>query len=590
MIDPLVRLAANAEPGSKRFVLLAGAGVSRDSGHPTAWDLLLATAEHLRAAEDSGSTTPIAEWFQASRYAAMPYAAMIEAVHPHAGEQRAFLDKHLPHRPPGRAQHLIAELAKRGILKAVVTPNFDDLLELGAAAANLPYEVIDNERGFADCTPLAHASRLRVYHPHGKLGGLLRNTPREVEELPAPIASELTRVFEDHAVIVLGYGGNEAGLMKALAARRRNIYPVYWLHKEDVLPPPAAVLGEQVVAIPIPAGAGAALQTVLQIQDGLARRIAARGRLDSGPALEAIAAARKDVAARVRSFCRDHEAAVRALAPRPEEMDLHAHPEADDDFLKALHAAEPLTAAFLEVARASAEHGSVAATTALREHCQQLMPRMCPRGERGATIRDYPQFLAQEMFGGLVALLVREERWDVLKSTLTHSVVGPEGDLAHWTELNAYITTLDEHRTRRLNSGRFTLAGDEYRSRFGRAPINEVCTLHELENADWLLAFATFYHAEPPGGHDVQAWYPRMTIQSRHTPPWLAKMRSRSFAEPLLEIMMPGTALGPRAERFAAHIEGACGLARTLWRSRGIAHALAQSQQRTLRDELFSLP
>lgn len=30
MIDPLVRLAANATPGARHFVLLAGAGVSRD--------------------------------------------------------------------------------------------------------------------------------------------------------------------------------------------------------------------------------------------------------------------------------------------------------------------------------------------------------------------------------------------------------------------------------------------------------------------------------------------------------------------------------------------------------------------------------
>lgn len=38
-MNSLIRLAANALPGEKKYVLFAGAGVSKDAGIPTVWDL-----------------------------------------------------------------------------------------------------------------------------------------------------------------------------------------------------------------------------------------------------------------------------------------------------------------------------------------------------------------------------------------------------------------------------------------------------------------------------------------------------------------------------------------------------------------------
>jgi len=39
-MNPVVKLAASALPGEKKYVLFAGAGVSKDAGMPTAWDLM----------------------------------------------------------------------------------------------------------------------------------------------------------------------------------------------------------------------------------------------------------------------------------------------------------------------------------------------------------------------------------------------------------------------------------------------------------------------------------------------------------------------------------------------------------------------
>ena len=50
-INAIVKLAASALPGEKKYVLFAGAGVSKDAGIPTAWDLMIKTASLLYANE-----------------------------------------------------------------------------------------------------------------------------------------------------------------------------------------------------------------------------------------------------------------------------------------------------------------------------------------------------------------------------------------------------------------------------------------------------------------------------------------------------------------------------------------------------------
>ena len=78
-MHPLVTLAANATRGDHRYVCLAGAGLSKDAGLPTAWDLMLKTAKLLRANEegDFAIGEDIQTWFNKSPYANMRYDELI---------------------------------------------------------------------------------------------------------------------------------------------------------------------------------------------------------------------------------------------------------------------------------------------------------------------------------------------------------------------------------------------------------------------------------------------------------------------------------------------------------------------------------
>jgi len=96
-MNPIVKLAASALAGERKYVLFAGAGVSKDAGIPTAWDLMLKTAGLLYAA-DSEVVNPsvnLEDWFIGSKYAQMEYSELIEKLYPSYPDQQDFLKGYL---------------------------------------------------------------------------------------------------------------------------------------------------------------------------------------------------------------------------------------------------------------------------------------------------------------------------------------------------------------------------------------------------------------------------------------------------------------------------------------------------------------
>jgi len=191
-MDPIVTLIANALPGEKKYILFAGAGVSKDAGVPTAWDLMIKTASFLRAADEDNSDDKIEDWFIKSKYSNMKYSQIMGNLFPKYPDQQAFLKQHLSNHDIGEAHKGIAELARRGIIRAIVTTNFDHYIEKALAEKGLDYQVITTDEDLTNSEPLIHCKCVRIYKPHGNLGqGVLRNTPRDLEQISSRMRKEL---------------------------------------------------------------------------------------------------------------------------------------------------------------------------------------------------------------------------------------------------------------------------------------------------------------------------------------------------------------------------------------------------------------
>jgi hypothetical protein len=231
-IDPIVKLAVNALPGEKKCILFAGAGVSKDARILTAWDLMLETARRLYV-NDCGEIDPkvnIEEWFNKSPYAQMTYADIMNGLFPTSPQQQDFLKDYLANKEIGKAHDGIAELARRGIIRAIVTTNFDDCIERALEKKGLIHQVISTDPDLANTEPLIHCKAVRIYKPHGTLGkGILKNTPKDLEKLSPEMEKELTRVLSEHTVIVLGYSGRDEGIQKVFKNRNYGLYPLFWV-------------------------------------------------------------------------------------------------------------------------------------------------------------------------------------------------------------------------------------------------------------------------------------------------------------------------------------------------------------------------
>ena len=231
-MDPLIRLVANALPGEKKLILFAGAGVSKDAGLPTAWDLMLKTASYLYASENKGNeeNPDIQDWFINSKYAKMTYAKLISKLFPRPNDQRDFLKKHLNDKPIGDAHKLIAELVRRNIVRAIITTNFDNYIERALLEKGLTPQVLASDDDIRHAEPLIHCKSVRIYKPHGDLErGEIKNTPKDLEELNKAMAEELIHIMSDHCILIIGYAGEDAGILDILKKRNHNKYGLYWV-------------------------------------------------------------------------------------------------------------------------------------------------------------------------------------------------------------------------------------------------------------------------------------------------------------------------------------------------------------------------
>lgn len=233
-INPIIPLSYNLADGRKKYVLFCGAGVSKDSGVPTGWDILLETLRRIRAQEEGESkeyTNEEIESYYKEKYKDATYSEIIGSLFPSIEEQRAFLKKQFEGKTPGKAHKLIAELVKEGLVRFIVTTNFDFLIEqvLDEAGLRGKYTVISDKEQVLNSKPWNHVETCRVYKIHGTIEqGRIRNTEKDLEQLDEEIGKDFLDIIERHGVIVLGYAGNDKSVMEYFNKRRFTGYTLYW--------------------------------------------------------------------------------------------------------------------------------------------------------------------------------------------------------------------------------------------------------------------------------------------------------------------------------------------------------------------------
>jgi hypothetical protein len=534
MLPPLVKLATSAAPGEAKYVCLAGAGLSKDAGLPTDWDLMIETAALLRVAEEDDGTA-LQTWFLASPNKDMKYSELIGGLFNSSVEQQNFIRDKLKAEKPGEAHLLLAELAKRKVLRCIITTNFDDLIEQALQQVGLSVQVIANDDDLKHSEPLIHCKQFRVYKPHGTLGvGRLRNTPADLQKLSPRMERELVRILHDHGLIVLGYAGADESILNVFRKRKQRFYPTFLVNPSE---PPEAIppyfASETFNYVPC-RGASAFLTDLLETH----RRLAALGPTSGMPAVvaefrDALRSGRSNVGAAVRSFMAQLTDELKKISP-----DLSAA-RSDEALLDALDRSKPLCCEFANVANAIAEHNnSESAITVYKAFSGILEEYNVPPGASGSYFHhqfDFFKFIGHELLVNFISYLMREERWESITEILSEGVFvrnagGHKADTVTFEYFSELLYSL-EQRNALLSPRRLCLHSDILKDRHTEGDLAKLAPHEPFMEADYLLSMRAIADAK---GRRELYWRPWSVVHMSGTGPrFLIEAKRKSFVKRL---------------------------------------------------------
>lgn len=543
-MNPVVKLAASALPGEKKYVLFAGAGVSKDAGMPTAWDLMLKTARLLYAAdgnpgESELSQADVEKWFVGSEYAKKTYSELIGTLYPTYPEQQSFLKDCFGNPDPGESHKLIAELARRGIIRAIVTTNFDSCIEKALHQAGLEVQVISTDEDLVHSEPLIHCKAVRVYKPHGDLGkGMLRNTPADLMRLSPAMERELVRLLSEHGVVVLGYAGADEGIRRVFRERNRTYYPVFWVDPRQPAEAMAEILRAGAYTYIECTSASEFIHDWLGVLDRLQMLAPGTG---SAPTLHdlrrALSSPHEPVGPLFNEFL---ETIFKELQRTRPDFDKFEH--RDDAIVAQIEAATPITYSFIEAALLAGKYGSNEAADALYRFFGKVYPLYdIPRGFSGSfyeTDFDGFKFLGFEMVVGLVAALMKHDRWDIIGRLLSQDVFADTRNgnrYVHISELSSYVESLNHFRNNRLKLNRLSVMADVIKERFTKSRLSSLIDHIRFMEADYFLFMRTVCRAQPSQvtGFLIDVWCPRSCVFLHSPPSYIVKAESKRFLSEL---------------------------------------------------------
>ena len=532
-MNPMVKLAASALPGERKYILFAGAGVSKDAGIPTAWDLMLKTAALLYTAEDPAAKDRVnlEEWFASSPYAGMGYSELMGELYPNHPDQQSFLSSFLGDKPIGEAHKLIAELARRGIIRAIVTTNFDDCLERALEEKGLKAQVISTEEDLEHSEPLIHCKQIRVYKPHGDLGrGALRNTPIDLEQLAPLMEQELIRVLGEHGVIVVGYSGADKGIQKVFAQRSHRLYPLFWVNLRPPEGEIGGILGDTGYTYIECKGASQFLGDYIQLGDRLERQGPVVGK---GPSIWELKTALDSNANLAGPSYSDFLSGI-TNDLKKSLPDFSRYSERDDAIVEQVDKGLHVTARFIEGALLAARYDNDDALRAVYQSFGEAIRLYEPPDEVSQPFYESDfdgfKFLAYEMFLSFMSSLVRYGRWERIGKLLENEIFVEDefhsSSYAPFYRVNVPMPSFYE-RAKRLRLREPHAVGTIIKQRF-EGELSEYFRFGEIMEADYFLFMRTACHEEDPKS-PTHVWWPRTCSFMDFAPSFVKKAESQAF-------------------------------------------------------------
>jgi hypothetical protein len=238
MMEPFTSLAFSVDSGKGVYALLLGSGISRASGMPTGWEIVLDLIRKSASLEGLDCGDAPASWYE-SHYGKEPdYAELLESVGNTSAERaqllRSYFEPSQDEREQGKkaptsAHKAIAQLVADGYIRVIITTNFDRLLERALEQVGVMPTVVSSADSLLAAMPLAH-SRCTVIKVHGDyLDTRLKNTATEIGKYDDATNRLLDQIFDQYGLIICGWSADwDIALRNAIARCSTRRFTTFW--------------------------------------------------------------------------------------------------------------------------------------------------------------------------------------------------------------------------------------------------------------------------------------------------------------------------------------------------------------------------
>jgi hypothetical protein len=243
-IDPILSLAISLVSNPGVYALLVGSGVSRSAGVFTGWEITLDLACKLAdlQSEDAGSNP--ASWYRA-KYGIDPnYSEILGALGATNSERNAILrsyfeptedERRQNTKTPTATHRAIAKLVKLGLVRMIITTNFDRLLEISLSDEGFVPDVISSDDSLQGANPHVH-SKCTIIKVHGDYRDTrIKNTEAELSQYSEQLNRLLDRVLDEFGLLICGWSGEyDIALVNAILRNPSRRYSTYWLKRGEL--------------------------------------------------------------------------------------------------------------------------------------------------------------------------------------------------------------------------------------------------------------------------------------------------------------------------------------------------------------------
>lgn len=244
MIDPIVSLAFSVYSNKGVYALLLGSGISRASGIPTGWEIVLDLIRKVAELEGEDCEPDPAAWCRTKHSMEPDYSKLLDEIVKTPTERQQFLRHYFEPtdeerkqglKLPTKAHRAIAQLVSAGYIRVIITTNFDRLTERALEEAGVTPTIISTTDQLVGAIPLAH-SGATVIKLHGDyLDTRIRNTEQELAAYDKEMDAMLDRVLDEHGLIVCGWSGEwDTALRNAIARCPTRRFTTFWAAKSEL--------------------------------------------------------------------------------------------------------------------------------------------------------------------------------------------------------------------------------------------------------------------------------------------------------------------------------------------------------------------